>query len=85
MILQISLNGLANWIPSAFALDDLHEAKSVINELNRRLHEMELELRRLENERDELTAAYKEAEAVSSIRPYPLSTYHWSSRFPHTL
>lgn len=25
---------------------------------------MELELRRLENERDELTAAYKEAEAV---------------------
>ncbi|XP_030081544.1 paramyosin, long form isoform X1 [Drosophila hydei] len=43
--------------------DDLHEAKSVINELNRRLHEMELELRRLENERDELTAAYKEAEA----------------------
>ncbi|XP_034482878.1 paramyosin, long form isoform X1 [Drosophila innubila] len=43
--------------------DDLHEAKSVINELNRRMHEMELELRRLENERDELTAAYKEAEA----------------------
>lgn len=26
---------------------------------------MDLELRRLENERDELTAAYKEAEAVS--------------------
>ncbi|XP_041673630.1 paramyosin, long form isoform X1 [Drosophila eugracilis] len=43
--------------------DDLHEAKSAINELNRRLHELELELRRLENERDELTAAYKEAEA----------------------
>ncbi|ALC44891.1 Prm [Drosophila busckii] len=43
--------------------DDLHEAKSAINELNRRLHEMELELRRLENEREELTAAYKEAEA----------------------
>ena len=33
--------------------------------MNRRLHEFELELRRLENERDELTAAYKEAEAVS--------------------
>lgn len=49
-----------------FSIDDLHEAKSVINELNRRLHELELELRRLENERDELTAAYKEAEAVSS-------------------
>jgi hypothetical protein len=29
------------------------------------LHELELELRRLENEREELTAAYKEAEAVS--------------------
>ncbi|EDV39686.1 uncharacterized protein Dana_GF10148, isoform A [Drosophila ananassae] len=43
--------------------DDLHDAKGAINELNRRLHEMELELRRLENERDELTAAYKEAEA----------------------
>lgn len=45
--------------------DDLHEAKGTINEMNRRLHEFELELRRLENERDELTAAYKEAEAVS--------------------
>ncbi|XP_052846571.1 paramyosin, long form isoform X1 [Drosophila gunungcola] len=43
--------------------DDLHEAKGAINEMNRRLHELELELRRLENERDELTAAYKEAEA----------------------
>ncbi|MDK0841560.1 hypothetical protein P5E51_15815, partial [Clostridium perfringens] len=29
----------------------------------RRLHELEIELRRLENEREELTAAYKEAEA----------------------
>lgn len=34
--------------------------------MNRRLHELELELRRLENEREELAAAYKEAEAVSS-------------------
>lgn len=33
--------------------------------MNRRLHELELELRRLENEREELAAAYKEAEAVS--------------------
>lgn len=33
--------------------------------MNRRLHELELELRRLENEREELTAAYREAEAVS--------------------
>lgn len=47
--------------------DDLHDAKGTINEMNRRLHELELELRRLENERDELTAAYKEAEAVSTI------------------
>lgn len=29
------------------------------------MHDMELELRRLENERDELTSAYKEAESVS--------------------
>lgn len=35
--------------------------------MNRRLHELELELRRLENEREELAAAYKEAEAVSEI------------------
>lgn len=34
-------------------------------ELNRRYHEMELEVRRLENEREELSAAYREAEAVS--------------------
>lgn len=32
--------------------------------MTRRLHEYELEIRRLENEREELTAAYKEAEAV---------------------
>lgn len=43
--------------------DDLGDAKVTITELTRRLHELELELRRLENERDELTAAYKEAEA----------------------
>jgi len=48
-------------------LDDLHDAKATINEMTRRIHDMELELRRLENERDELTAAYKEAEAVSLL------------------
>lgn len=48
-------------------LDDLHDAKNTIAEYNRRLHELELELRRLENERDELSAAYKEAEAVNII------------------
>lgn len=45
--------------------DDLHEARTTVTELTRRMHELELELRRLENEREELTAAYKEAEAVS--------------------
>jgi hypothetical protein len=45
--------------------DDLSDAKNTITELTRRMHELELELRRLENERDELTAAYREAEAVS--------------------
>lgn len=48
-----------------YSSDDLNSAKSSISELTRRLHEYELELRRLENEREELTAAYKEAEAVS--------------------
>lgn len=42
------------------------DAKSTISELTRRYHELEIELRRLENERDELTAAYKEAEAVNN-------------------
>lgn len=48
-------------------IDDLHECKNTISELTRRYHELELELRRLENEREELTAAYKEAEAVSIL------------------
>lgn len=43
--------------------DDLRESKNSISELTRRLHEYELEIRRLENEREEITAAYKEAEA----------------------
>lgn len=43
--------------------NDLHDARANLTELNRRLHELEIELRRLENEREELTAAYKEAEA----------------------
>lgn len=48
-------------------LDDLIDARNTVTELTRRLHELELELRRLENEREELTAAYKEAEAVSTL------------------
>lgn len=47
--------------------DDLSDAKNQLADMNRRLHELELELRRLENEREELAAAYKEAEAVSII------------------
>lgn len=51
---------------SIFSLiDELGDARSTISELTRRYHELEIELRRLENEREELTAAYKEAEAVS--------------------
>ncbi|CAH2215462.1 jg23297, partial [Pararge aegeria aegeria] len=42
---------------------ELHDARANLTEMNRRLHELEIELRRLENEREELTAAYKEAEA----------------------
>jgi chromosome segregation ATPase len=44
--------------------DDLHEAKNTLAEITRRYHEMEIEVRRLENEREELSAAYREAEAV---------------------
>lgn len=43
--------------------DDLRDSRNSVSELTRRLHEYELEIRRLENEREELTAAYKEAEA----------------------
>lgn len=63
MINIIKLNSFNN---HCFDLDDLHDAKNTLAEYNRRLHELELELRRLENERDELSAAYKEAEAVCS-------------------
>lgn len=56
---------VTNWLIVFFFIDDLGDAKVTITELTRRLHEFELEVRRLENEREELTAAYKEAEAVS--------------------
>lgn len=46
--------------------DDLSETKNALTEVNRRYHELELDYRRIENEREELAAAYKEAEAVSS-------------------
>lgn len=59
-----------HWVIKKFSIrllqtDDLGDAKNTISELTRRYHELEIELRRLENERDELTAAYKEAEAVN--------------------
>lgn len=47
--------------------DENHEARNAYTEITRRYHELELELRRLENEREELTAAYKEAEAVRRV------------------
>lgn len=61
------LNWNKIWIRFLNIADDLHDARNSLTELTRRLHELEIELRRLENEREELTAAYKEAEAVSII------------------
>lgn len=45
--------------------DENREFRNTLSEMTRRLHESDLEIRRLETERDELNAAYKEAEAVS--------------------
>jgi len=50
--------------PFCFA-DDLSDTRLQLTEVNRRYHELEIEIRRLENEREELTAAYRESEAVS--------------------
>lgn len=44
--------------------EDLAEAKSQLNDAHRRIHEQEIEIKRLENEREELAAAYKEAETL---------------------
>lgn len=62
----MTTSAIFNLVP-LFVLDDLHDARNNLTELTRRLHELEIELRRLENEREELTAAYKEAEAVSLL------------------
>ena len=51
-----------NWI--VYILDENNDLKGQLSDLNRRFHELELEYRRLENEREELAAAYKESEAV---------------------
>ncbi|GAB6030577.1 hypothetical protein CHUAL_007439 [Chamberlinius hualienensis] len=47
--------------------DDLHDAKTTISEITRRCHELEVEVRRLETEREELSAAYREAETARKL------------------
>lgn len=44
--------------------DDLNDAKSLLGDAQRRIHELEMEIKRLETEREELTAAYREAETL---------------------
>lgn len=44
--------------------DDLQDVKGQLGDAQRRLHEMDLEIKRLENEREELLAAYKESEVM---------------------
>ncbi|XP_076358189.1 paramyosin-like [Tachypleus tridentatus] len=44
--------------------DELSDAKAHLNDANRRIHEMDLEIKRLESEREELSVAYKEAETL---------------------
>lgn len=44
--------------------DDLHETKEALAEANRRFHEIEIELRRVEAERDDWRSAYQEAEQL---------------------
>ncbi|XP_054714949.1 paramyosin-like [Uloborus diversus] len=44
--------------------DDLNDCKSQLSDAVRRIHEMDLEIKRLETEREELTAAYREAESL---------------------
>jgi predicted nuclease with TOPRIM domain len=43
-----------------FLLDENAEPKSQYSELNSRFHELEIEYRSLENEREELAFTYKE-------------------------
>lgn len=44
--------------------DDLSDCKNQLNDAIRKNHEQELEIKRLENEREELAAAYREAETL---------------------
>uniref|UniRef100_T1J4Y6 Paramyosin n=1 Tax=Strigamia maritima TaxID=126957 RepID=T1J4Y6_STRMM len=43
--------------------DDLHEVKILLSDATRRYHELEIEVKRLETEREELSIAYREAES----------------------
>ncbi|GFS52802.1 paramyosin [Nephila pilipes] len=44
--------------------DELGDAKIQLSDATRRIHEMDLEIKRLETEREELSAAYREAESL---------------------
>ncbi|XP_067120526.1 paramyosin-like isoform X3 [Centruroides vittatus] len=44
--------------------DDLNDTRMKLSDAERRMHEMEVEIKRLENEREELSSAYREAEAL---------------------
>ncbi|GIX77020.1 paramyosin, long form [Caerostris extrusa] len=45
-------------------VDDLNDAKAHLSDASRRIHEMDIEIKRLENEREELSIAYREAETL---------------------
>ena len=63
-------NYLSIWNPKHS--DENNDLKGQLSDLNRRFHELEIEYRRLENEREELAAAYKESEAVNYFNFSPL-------------
>lgn len=44
--------------------DELNDAKAHLSDATRRIHDMEIEIKRLENEREELSIAYREAETL---------------------
>ncbi|GFY34336.1 paramyosin [Trichonephila clavipes] len=44
--------------------DELNDAKAHLSDASRRIHDMDIEIKRLENEREELSIAYKEAETL---------------------
>lgn len=50
------------YLKHSFMTDDLADAKNQISDCHRRIHEYEIEVKRLETENHELSAAYKESE-----------------------